>query len=424
MMSAPDRPTDPFGWCAVISLAFLALVLHRIGLPSQLYFDEVHYVPAARALLEGGDWLNREHPPLGKELIALGIALLGDGPLGWRMPSALAGAATLFAAMRALWFASERREATLVYGVLLASGGFLFVQARIAMLDGFMMCFLMVALWQLAAAVRQPEGGRWRLALAGVMLGLALASKWNAVLVAALPGLAFLAARLAAGRRRLLLSRRGIPVPGVSLLEAGIWLGAVPLLVYWACFLPVALAAGEPFGPLAMIELHREISALQQSVKEPHPYQSVWWQWPLNLRPIWYFYDWSDGALRGVFLLGNPLTTLLGLPALGWCLWAGLRHKRWDALAVAALYLTALGLWWIAPKPVQFYYHYFLPHCFALAALALALDALCSTRWRKLALIVPLASVALFAGFYPVYSAAPLASDFAFERWMWLDSWR
>lgn len=407
-----------------ICAAFLMFALHRIGVPSQPYFDEVHYLPAVRALLEGTEWANREHPPLGKELIALGIAVLGDGPLGWRVPSALAAALALFAAMRALWHASERRFATLALGVLLASGGFLYVQARIAMLDVFMVAFVMVALWHLSAAVRAPETGRWRLAIAGVALGLALASKWNAATIIAVPGLAFLAARFSAGRRRLLISRRGIPVPGIALLEAAVWLGAVPLLVYWACFIPFAMITGEPIGPAAFIDLHQQISALQQSVKEPHPYQSTWGEWLLNIRPIWYFYDWSDGALRGVLLLGNPVTMLAGLPALAWCIWTGWREQRWDAAAVVVLYLAALALWWIAPKPVQFYYHYFLPHCLLMAALALSLDALWNGQQRRLALAVPVIGLALFAWFLPIYSGAALASDSAFERWMWLDSWR
>lgn len=424
MTSAATRSADPLGWCTAICGAFLVLALHRIDVPSQPYFDEVHYLPAARGLLDGTEWLNREHPPLGKVLIALGMASLGDGPMGWRLPSALAAALALFAAMRALWFASERRFAALALGTLLASGGFLYVQARIAMLDGFMVAFVMVALWQLAAAVRAPETGRWRLVIAGVALGLALASKWNAVAIVALPGLAFLGARLSAGRRRLLTSRRGIPVPGVSLLEAAIWLGALPLLTYWACFIPFAMITGEPIGPAQFIDLHKQISDLQQSVKGPHPYQSTWGEWLLNIRPIWYFYDWSDGALRGVLLLGNPFTMLAGLPALVWCVWAGWRDRRWDAAAVAVVYLASLALWWIAPKPVQFYYHYFLPHCLLMAALALALDAMWAGGRRKAALAALAISIALFAWFVPIFSGAPLASDFAFEQWMWLDSWR
>ena len=68
-----------------------------------------------------------------------------------------------------------------------------------------------------------------------------------------------------------------------------------------------------------LIAHHAEMLALQQSVKVPHTYQSVWWQWVTNLRPIWYLYETIDGAQRGVILLGNPLTMLAALPALGWC---------------------------------------------------------------------------------------------------------
>ena len=72
------------------------------------------------------------------------------------------------------------------------------------MLDMFMAGFGMVALWQFAAArAPSPSRARWRLAIAGVALGLALGAKWNVAPVALLPGLAFLALRAATaiGRR-------------------------------------------------------------------------------------------------------------------------------------------------------------------------------------------------------------------------------
>ena len=424
MSHAPAHPRDPIGWCAFIALLFLALCLVRLGIPSQPYFDEVHYLPAARALLEGSEYLNREHPLLGKEIVALGIALFGDTPWGWRIFSALAGAGALCAFMRALWFASGSRFATIAYGVLLASGFALFVHARIAMLDIFMTAFFALALWQLAAAVREPETGRRRLAVAGVALGLSMASKWNAAPLAVLPGLAFLAARWSAGRRRLFTSRRGIPVPGVSLLEAALWLGAVPLLVYAATFLPAYGFDRDALEPGGFVELHRQIVALQESVVEPHPYQSQWFEWLLNWRAIWYLYETVDGAQRGVLLIGNPLTMLLGLPALAWCAWAGIARRRRDALAVAALYAAGIGFWIVVNKPIQFYYHYFLPSCFLLAGLALALDEVWKRGRRRSVLGVLAASLLLFAWFYPILSAAPLEGAHSFARWMWLDSWR
>ncbi|MFA6219574.1 MAG: phospholipid carrier-dependent glycosyltransferase [Erythrobacter sp.] len=423
MSRAPQQPRDPLIWCAVLALGFWLLCLPYLTVVTKPYFDEVHYVPAARELLVLGTFVNREHPLLGKELIAAGMALLGDNPWGWRIMPSLFGALALFAGMRAMWFATLHRFATLAYGVLLASGFHLFVHARIAMLDIFCLAFLCLAAWQFAAAVRQPEQGRWRLALAGVALGCAMASKWNALAVAPLFGLAFLVARTLARRRRLLLSRRGAPVPGTTLLEAGVWLGVVPLATYAASFIPAWFFAFNPITE-GLVFHHQFMLGLQEQVLKPHPYQSSWPDWVLNYRSIWYLYEPVDGVQRGIMLIGNPLTMLLGLPALAWCLWHGLARRNWAALGTVVLYAVSLGFWVLAAKPVQFYYHYALPSMALLAALALACDALWHGEQRKSALLPLVASVALFAWFYPILSAAPLARPDSFAVWTWLDSWR
>ncbi len=424
-MNAPSgHSRDPARWCAAIALAFFALCLVRLEIPSKPYFDEIHYLPAARALLEGEGWLNREHPMLAKTLIAAGIALVGDTPWGWRLPSALAGALALHASMRALWFASLRRFAVIAYGLLLASGFFLFVHARIAMLDGFMIAALAVAFWHCAAAVREPERGRRCLAIAGVALGLALGAKWNAAALAPLPGLAFLAVRLRAKGLAGLIGRRGPPVPGIRLGEAAVWLGIVPLAVYALTFAPAYLVAPADAAQRGFFGIHEMMLRMQESVVKPHPYQSVWTQWLTNARAIWYLYEPVDGAQRGVLLIGNPLTMLAGLPALAWCAWVGLRQRRMDALAVVAVYTASLGMWIVANKPIQFYYHYFAPSMALLAALALALDELRRRGWLIAAWGTLAGSLALFAWFYPILSSAPLVGERAFERWMWLDGWR
>lgn len=424
MIHSPEHETDPLGWTACFALGFLALCLVRLTIPSQPFFDEVHYLPAARALLNGSAWLNREHPILGKEIIAASIYLLGDTPLGWRLPSALFGTLTLFACMRALWFASNARFATLAFGVLLASGFYLFVQSRIAMLDIFMTGFFALALWQLAAALREPETARWRLVIAGIAIGFAMASKWNVVLLAMLPGLAFFVARLSAGRRRLLTSRRGIPIPGVSLLEASVLLGALPLLCYFLPHMAAWFVDHDPLQPGGFLAYHGDVLALQASVKQPHPYQSQWWQWMLNLRAIWYLYEPIDAVQRGIVLLGNPLSVLLGLPALLWCGWTGLVRRDWGRIGIVLMYAISLGMWIVVNKPIQFIYHYFLPSLFLFAALALALDDLRKVGKYWLSLVPLAGSVVMFAYFYPVLSAAPLDGDMAFLSWSWIEGWR
>ena len=422
-MPPPRRDTDPLAITALIAAGFFLLLLWRLTVLGHLYFDEIHYVPAARILLDLEGWPNAEHPPLGKLVLAGSIALLGDHPFAWRLPSAVAGAIALFALSRALWFASERRAATIAFALLLASGFHLFVLARVAMLDALFLAFLSIALWQAAGAVRQPETGRARLAACGVSIGAALATKWTMIPFAPIFGLAFLAARMSAGRRRLLLSRRGAPVPGIRLAEAAIWLGLAPLVVYAATFLPALLVTPSPFDTAGLAGIQITMLEMQRSVTQAHTYQSGWIEWVLNLRPIWFLYEPVAGIQRGILLIGNPLTMLIGLPALGWCCYAAIRRRRMDALAVVVLYATALGFWIVAAKPVQFYYHYSAASCFLLAGLALALDRTGrdGRRWPMVAVVG--ASLLLFVIFHPILSAAPLEGPDSFRRWTWLESW-
>ncbi len=227
----------------------------------------------------------------------------------------------------------------------------------------------------------------------------------------------------------MVTSHRGAPVAGISTAEAFLWLGVVPLLAYAACYVPglwfaehgYALA---PFAPGGIVELHRHMLELQTEQLPPHTYQSRWYQWVFDWRPIWYLYEKVDGAQRGVLMIGNPLTMLLGLPALAWAGWQGIARGRRDALAVFLLYAVALGMWIVADKPVQFYYHYLLPGTFLLAALALALDEFWKRGNRWLPLAVLALSGLLFAYFFPILTAAALPGEMSFLDYAWLVSWR
>lgn len=75
-------------------------LLVGVTTPEKFYFDEAHYVPAARAMLEPvlpSLLLNPMHPPQAKELMAESIRVFGDVPLGWRYPSVLFGSLAIVA---------------------------------------------------------------------------------------------------------------------------------------------------------------------------------------------------------------------------------------------------------------------------------------------------------------------------------------
>lgn len=422
---------DPAIWCAAIATAFFVLVLYRLGIPSQPMFDEIHYLPAARRLIDLTARLNPEHPLVGKQLIAWSMQAIGDTPFGWRFPFAVLGSLGLWAMMRAIWWASLSRTATILFGLLLATDFIWFMMSRIALLDMAMGGFMALAMWQWALAWCNPAGragiGRLHLALTGVFLGLSLGAKWNGALLVPLPGLLFALNRWEAlkGRRTGLLwaSSNTGPVPGVSLIEAAVWLGAVPLAVYFATFLPAFFYEVDPLALRNLIHWQEYMLQLQDSVKKPHTYMSQWWQWMANIRPIWFLYENIDGAQRGVLMLGNPFTMLAGLPALAFCLWDGVKGDRLRLLVVAA-YALLVGFWAINGKPVQFYYHYMLASCFLMAALALILAEWWDLGLRWPAKVTLVLAFGMMIGFFPIISAGKLPAKNSYLDYTWMDSWK
>jgi dolichyl-phosphate-mannose--protein O-mannosyl transferase len=427
MPNASRNDRDPIGWSLIVAGLFLALALFRLAEPGRYYFDEVHYVPAALKLLDLIP-ANREHPMFAKEVIAGFIALIGDRPLAWRIGPLLFGAFGLFACARFVWLLSDRRRATIVAAVLLATNFMWFVQSRISMLDMVEAALCMVGLWQFAAALRARTRGmaRGHLAAAGIALGLSLGAKWSSAPALMIPGLWFLALRIRESGWKLVGRKGAGPIPGISLGEAAFWLGLLPLLVYWATYAPAMFYTVRPTSPWGFIEQHRHMIALQDSVKKPHPYRSYWYQWMVDWRPIWYQFENIDGHQHGIVMLGNPVSMIAGLFALVWGLWASLLRARRDVLTVILLYASTLGIWIVNGKPIQFYYHYLLPGAFLMAVLAFALDALWQRkdRWRHLATCTFVGSVGLFVLFYPIISGAPLPTKEFYNFWMWFPNWR
>ena len=150
----------PLPLALLIGLVAQLVFAAGVTTPRILVFDEIHYVPAARILLElRGPW-NIEHPLFGKTLIALGITLFGDTPLGWRALSTIAGTATVLGLFAAAWHLF-RTTRTAGLAALFALGNMtLFVQARIAMLDGFMGALIVGALGRIEEAFGRNRGPR------------------------------------------------------------------------------------------------------------------------------------------------------------------------------------------------------------------------------------------------------------------------
>lgn len=421
----------PLQWLALLLIAAEALFLVNLQHPLQMFFDETHYVPAARDLIGGVRYGNIEHPLAAKTLIGLSMLLFGDTPLGWRLMSTVFGCATVAAIFLIAQTLFRDVRVSLTAGLLTLLNQMLFVHARIAMLDVYMGAFLLLALWCFMDGFGREEGARSRLVACGVLLGLAIGSKWLAIPYVALVGLAFLAFRLRAamsvtvGFGRLLLSRTLPAWRGVSTLEGVFYLGGLSLVVYLATFAPAFFVTTNPLTLDQLLPHQLLIYGQQTQALAPHTYQSQWWQWPQIGRPIWYLYERVEGVLRGVLLVGNPAIMWGGLIAVLACLIGGVRARDPRLLLIGALWVFSYGIWAPIPKKIGFYYYYYLPAMFLPLALAAAFQHYCRQGWlRWLPPAFILVSALLFAYFYPILSAMPLPGDGAFLVWTWFESWR
>jgi dolichyl-phosphate-mannose--protein O-mannosyl transferase len=133
-----QRSIPPAIVTVLVAFAAELVFLFRLAVPAKPVFDEVHYLPAARALLALSGPTNIEHPLLGKELIALGMKLFGDVPFGWRVAATMAGSATVAAVFALTYLLTGRTRAALLATTFALLGFTIYIQARIAMLDTFM----------------------------------------------------------------------------------------------------------------------------------------------------------------------------------------------------------------------------------------------------------------------------------------------
>lgn len=366
-----------------------------------------------------------DHPAVGKLLMQIGIKLYGDTPFGWRVIDAIFGALGL-GIIYALGRIMFDRTVALFATALLLLDGLWFGLSRIAMIDVFLVCFLMLAYIAFYLYLTQPEANRWRyLLLSGVGLGLALATKWSAIYSIGFLGLIATVWEARIVWRRLRLTPR-------QAIGAG--LGAIGVLALTFVGLPIALYIGAytqfflrggTFNLLGQILW--QTWQFHTNLKACHPWSSPWWTWPLMLRPVWYYR----------FLMGNPLSWWLYLPAIlavGF-LWIKRRDR---SVALGLLLIGFLGNWlpWAMSPRVAYIYHMLPSVPFGVLALAYLLGQIRARRW-----IVGgyFALVALsFVFFYQLYTLeqnqpvatiplaryTPLPNMTTTDLRYWLPTWR
>jgi len=396
----------------ILSLAAM-LRFWNLGIPDSLVFDEVYYVDGARDYLAGGVEVTDGaaefvvHPPLGKWLIALGIALFGDTSTGWRIASAVIGTLSI-----GLIYLVAKRLFNSDYLALVAAGlmtidGLHLVMSRTALLDIFLMFFLLAAFLALLYEKHLATA---------IFLALALATKWSAVYFI-----------IAIGIYLAITNWRKLPyyLPTIPIIYLISWSGWFASDQGWS-----RNHSSNPI--LSFIHYHREILNFHTGLKTDHSYEASPWNWLILGRPTSFFYEspktcGAENCSQEVLAMGTPVIWWFGLVALAITIGYFLSRREKVAGLILMGLLSNYLPWLLFPERTTFYFYAisFLPFLILaiIYSLMLYLEDENKRVKRTQSVNVALGLTALiFAYFAPVYLGIVLTYEDWFAR-MWLPSW-
>lgn len=399
-----------------------------------MYFDELYHGRTAYEHLHGLDPYENSHPPLGKVFIMLGIAVFGMNAFGWRIVGTLFGIAMvpiMYAFAKKMF---KNSEYALVGAGLFAFDFMHFTQTRIATIDVYGVFFIILMyyyMYQYYCMNFHTDGLKATLkplGLAGLFFGLGAASKW--ICIYAGGGLAVILFTSLFKRYREYLhfcdsdddaEREAVKDfkrnTLLTLLWCCVFYIAVPVIIYIASYIPYMLAEN-PYDLAGIWGVQEFMFSYHSGLTATHPYQSSWWQWPLDMRPVWYFinYNLPNGMSSTISAFGNPAVWWVcsaGAAALMVKLVQG-RIKADEGIFVLLVGLGANYLPWVLVSRCTFAYHFFASVPFIiLLTLHLLRDAeqqRPELKWVKWAWLG--AAVILFGMYYPVISGMPASTDY------------
>lgn len=423
--SASSRIRIPFT-LFIIGFLTLLVLLTRIDKPRGLFFDEFGYVGVARNLLHGTlgpmprefteSTVGRQHPPMGPYLIAEGIKLAGDNPVGWRLPGAICGTLTVVAIFLWTYVLIGDYWLAVTAACLTVFNDFLYVMSRTAMLDVFVFTFVIWAALTFTVAIAiddlRTRMRRILIIFSGLLFGLGMACKWNAVdtLAAATAVTVLLLMQMRYWprlRSNLQPAARNLKAIGLPYLFAGFVVA--PVISYTVAFLPLMHAMHQPLTFSSIVKIHVTMMALTKAAPGNLTQYAPWYTWPLRITP--------SRALS--YLLGNPVVMWGGLVSLVFC-----ARKLWRCLSlpemlVVGFYLTNLLQWAVTPLKVPNYYYYFSAAMFLGPTLAIALKDSKPLRvfGVRLSFVVLLSAFLVFLYCYPRMAYLEAPWDCMFGCW-------
>ncbi|MCX6648350.1 MAG: phospholipid carrier-dependent glycosyltransferase [Candidatus Bathyarchaeota archaeon] len=392
---------------------------------SETMFDEELFVRASQQYLSGVEpTAEATHPPLGKLIIAAGIALFGFAPFGWRI-FGVVFAALMIPIVYALGFALFKTRAAATIAASLVALDFMhFAMSRVGTVDTYLIFFILLSTLFFYLNFEKMAGGSkpdYRLIIAGlVSFSLAFSVKWIAIFGLVGEAALFLLAGVygpspikgAAARLRALAK----PIAVIACLVPVV--GAV---IYFSSFIPYA-SLGHSLSDIwaaqwSMLGYHSDMGYYT------HPNASNWYEWPMTLSPLWFdTKNLPEGMLSTVSTMGNPVIWWVGLIAILVSIVDGVKLK-WPHLFLGTLYVAQLLPYALISRYLFIYHYYAEVPIIALATAGLVHEMWYKPKQGRYILVLIAAAAVFFAVFYPVISGQIIPEWYS-GYLHWFRDWR
>jgi len=258
----------------------------------------------------------------------------------------------------------------------------------------------------------------------GVFIGLAIASKWQGLYAAmGLPLLFFPTLYRVYKFDKKEAIRTFIACFPIFII--------VPGIIYSLSYIPFVRAMDQGAGFWrTMIDNQIHMFSYHAFLEAHHSFSSNWWEWPLLVRPIFYYVSHLPYDMRqGISSFGNPAVWWTGIGATFFVIAALVKRKFANddenfrivcflLIAYAAQYLP----WVLIDRPT-FIYHYFPSVPFVILIIVFCLKNYVYPRFPKVVWAYAGLVLVLFIIFYPILSGMPISIWYGETFLRWFPAW-
>ncbi len=407
-------------------------VPNRISNINSSYFDEIYFARSAYEYANGLSAMEWVHPPLGKLIMAIPVAIMGMSTFSYRLMGVIAGilmVPVLYIFAKRIF--KKTKWASLA-GILMTFDSFRYTQSRLGTVDTILVLFIMLSalfMYQYLLLDKKDDmkPKLINLGLSGLFIGCAIATKWTGLYAGLALAVTFFGDLYLDYRDKnkkigkndyvhlalLFLGVVGmIPIAiyylttfavnsslattltfGYYLVVALLFIfmlvryfvnrsskmwklfiwcfvffAVVPLVIYVSSYVLFPNVTNYKNTFLGVLHQIKDMYHYHSTLVDTHPFSSGWFTWPFMTKPIWYYVVYYGGNVKSTIVA-------IGNPAIWWMSIVGTIYMVIDAFKsknksymFLLIFIACCWLPYAVIGRVMFLYHFFPVLPFAMLA--------------------------------------------------------